>query len=508
MILAWYTTDVPANDDQVAAHFSKSSPVIGICLKRYGWSAKGVAIRSSTVVDIPLQIALPHFIQDEMSTQDGTPIFGNFKMVLQSMVCHRGDSVNSGHYISIIRAGRTEKHSSPQQTPSGGPPAYSEDQWVKLDDLNHPRTEFVSIDDAMKRETPYLLFYQVQPMFDEPPLDSIPPPYQTSETLPSDPPIPYEEEDSMLSARSMNIAVDTRNDAPNVLVSNSGQDLTNPSTVPVNGHKHGEVSVAIQEASPLQESSDTGYFPSNNTSESWTKPRISMSSDTERTNTSLLSFGAEGLTHSFSEADMDKPHDHRPFTASEDYRGQELDKAPTQPEFGTRLSRAASRLGLGPRSNKSRPPSQHDESRKTGTFSRLSLMRMKEKDEKKDRDRDKEKDKETSGTDSAKKSLENSSADASVGTPSTDLGVTTSSIEVVDSDFDVRSEKTEKADYAGVEMKHKEKDGKKKEKSEKGEEHKDRDHHKHPFHRGHNKTNSTSSTGTEKEKPDRECLLM
>ena len=503
---AWYTTDVPANDDQVAAHFSKSSPVIGICLKRYGWSAKGVAIRSSTVVDIPLQIALPHFIQDEMSTQDGAPIFGNFKMVLQSMVCHRGDSVNSGHYISIIRAGRSEKHSSTQQTPSGGPPAYSEDQWIKLDDLNHPRTEFVSIDDAMKRETPYLLFYQVQPMFDEPSIDSIPPPYQTSEALPSDPPIPYEEEDSMLSARSINITIDTRNDAPNVPASSSGQELTSPSTVSANGNRHGELSVAIQEASPLQESSDTGYFPSNNTSESWTRSRISISSDTERTNTSVLSVGAEGLTHSFSEADMDKPHDHRPFTASEDYRGSELDKAPIQPELGTRLSRAASRLGLGPRSNKSRPPSQHDDSRKTGTFSRLSLMRMKEKE--KDEKRDKDKDKETSGTDSAKKSPENSSADASVATSSTDLGVTTSSIEIVDSDLDVRSEKTEKADYAGVDMKHKEKDGKKKEKSEKGEEHKDKDHHKHPFHRGHNKTNSTSSAGTENEKPDRECLLM
>lgn len=502
MTPAWYTTDVPANDDQVAAHFSKSSPVIGICLKRYGWSAKGVAIRSNTVVDIPLQIALPHFIQDEMSTQDGAPIFGNFKMVLQSMVCHRGDSVNSGHYISIIRAGRSEKHSSPQQTPSGGPPAYSEDQWVKLDDLNHPRTEFVSIDDAMKRETPYLLFYQVQPMFDEPPLDSIPPPYQTSEALPSESPIPYEEEDSMLSARSMNITNATRNNAPNMHASSGGQDPISSTAVSGNGHKQGELSVAIQEASPLQESSDTGYFPSNNTSESWTKSRISMSSDTERTNTSLLSFGAEGLTHSFSEADMDKQHDHQPFTASEDYRGPELDKGPTQPELGTRLSRAASRLGLGPRSNKSRPPSQHDESRKTGTFSRLSLMRMKEKE------KDEKKDKETSGTDSAKKSPENSSADASVATSTTDLGVTTSSIEVVDPDFDVRSEKTEKADYAGVEMKHKEKDGKKKEKNEKSEEHKEKDHHKHPFHRGHNKTNSTSSAGTEKEKPDRECSLM
>lgn len=508
MTPAWYTTDVPANDDQVAAHFSKSSPVIGICLKRYGWSAKGVAIRSSTVVDIPLQIALPHFIQDEMSTQDGAPIFGNFKMVLQSMVCHRGDSVNSGHYISIIRAGRSEKHFSQQQTPSGGPPAYSEDQWVKLDDLNHPRTEFVSIDDAMKRETPYLLFYQVQPMFDEPPLDSVPPPYQTSEALPSDPPIPYEEEDSMLSARSVKIAIDTRNDATNVPASNSAQDLITPSTVPGNGHKQGELSVAIQEASPLRESSDTGYFPSNNTSESWTKPRTSMSSDTERTNTSLLSFGAEGLTHSFSEADMDKQHNHRPFTASEDYRGSELDKTPTQPELGTRLSRAASRLGLGPRSNKSRPPSQHDESRKTGTFSRLSLMRMKEKEKDEKKDRDKDKDKEISGTESAKKSPENSSADASVATSSTDLAVTTGSIEGTDSYLDVRSEKTEKADYAGMEMKHKEKDGKKKEKNEKGEEHKDKDHHKHPFHRGHNKTNSISSSGTEKEKPDRECLLM
>ena len=203
---------MPDNDDQVAAHFSKCSPVIGICLKRYGWSAKGVATRSNTIVDIPLQIALPHFIQDELSyNNNDTPVFGNFKMVLQSMVCHRGESVNSGHYISIIRAGRTERPLS-AQTPSGGPPAYSEDQWIKLDDLNNPRTEPVSIDDAMKKETPYLLFYQVQPMFGDEPLDVIPPPYQTDEVSTYEPPcpVPYEEEDSMLSARGSQVAINDR----------------------------------------------------------------------------------------------------------------------------------------------------------------------------------------------------------------------------------------------------------------------------------------------------------
>lgn len=487
---------MPDNDDQVAAHFSKCSPVIGICLKRYGWSAKGEATRSNTVVDIPLQIALPHFIQDELSTNDGAPAFGNFKMVLQSMVCHRGDSVNSGHYISIIRAGRTDRQLS-AQSPSGGPPAYSEDQWIKLDDLNEPRTEPVSIDEAMRRETPYLLFYQVQPMFDEETLDAIPPPYQTNEVASRESPcpLPYEEEDSLLSARG-SIYVDTRRNsgAVSAHTTRSREEINNPNIPPGGSHKH-EVSVAIQEASPIHESSEYGYFPSNNTSDSWTRSRVSISSDTEPTaSPSLNIFGAEALSHSFSEADMDKPH--QPIIGSDERKSLELDKS------STRLSRAASRLGLGSRGNKSRPPSQHDEGRKAGTFSKLSLIRMKEKEEKKDKEKEKEA---ATSKDAAKRSPENSSADASLATSTIDFS---SSGEFVDGETDVRSDKTERPDYGGVEMKGKEKEKKsqklEKERSEKDKEH----HHRLSMHKGHAKAASTASAGTEKEKPDRECGIM
>ena len=159
-MIAWYTDHAPSSDAQVATHFSTKRPVLGLCLKRYTTTPKGVAKRLDTQVDIPIEIGLPHFIQDDHMEDDG-PIYGNFKLSLQSVVCHRGNSVNSGHYICLSRG--TTVRESPLAN-------LKEDSlhWMRFDDLATQRITLIDIEKALKDETPYLLFYQIMPVEGDP----------------------------------------------------------------------------------------------------------------------------------------------------------------------------------------------------------------------------------------------------------------------------------------------------------------------------------------------------
>ena len=159
-LIPWYTDSsngaAPNNDAQVAAHFSRTRPILGICLKRYLVDNKGRAKRLDTHIDIPLEIALPHFIQDDAMAEHG-PAMGNFKLSLQSIVCHRGTSVDSGHYLSAVRYPSTAKN---RESGSPTPP----DQWLRHDDLARERVVRVNVEQFLRHESPYLLFYQVQPI--------------------------------------------------------------------------------------------------------------------------------------------------------------------------------------------------------------------------------------------------------------------------------------------------------------------------------------------------------
>jgi hypothetical protein len=158
--LAWYTDNVPSSDAQVAAHFAARRPVLGICLKRYTMLPNGAPKRLDTYIDIPLEIALPHFVSDDRMQEEG-PLFGNFKLVLQSVVCHRGVSVDSGHYVSLVRA---NLHETSDTSHSGDEADDSTSAWMRFDDLANPRVANVDIKEALRQESPYLLFYQVQPI--------------------------------------------------------------------------------------------------------------------------------------------------------------------------------------------------------------------------------------------------------------------------------------------------------------------------------------------------------
>ncbi|MCJ1351089.1 MAG: hypothetical protein MMC33_001071 [Icmadophila ericetorum] len=159
-LIPWYTDDLPSTDAQVAAHFSSKRPVLGICLKRYSMLPNGQAVRRGTKVDIPLEIGLPHFIHDDNMSDDGAA-FGNFKLSLQSVVCHRGNSVDQGHYVSLVRGQAPNAVDGEQE-------AFPMDSWMLFDDLARERIRYVDIKQALMDESPYLLFYQVQPIDGDP----------------------------------------------------------------------------------------------------------------------------------------------------------------------------------------------------------------------------------------------------------------------------------------------------------------------------------------------------
>jgi hypothetical protein len=179
-LIPWYTDNVPKTDAQVAAHFSSKRPVLGICLKRYMMLPNGTSKRLNTYVDIPLEIGLPHFITDERMQEEG-PLFGNFKLVLQSVVCHRGVSVDSGHYVSLVRANKppSQKRPSTSHTEKED----EEESWLRFDDLSNPRVVDIDIHKALREESPYLLFYQVQPIDEELANRGDPPSYDEAQSV-------------------------------------------------------------------------------------------------------------------------------------------------------------------------------------------------------------------------------------------------------------------------------------------------------------------------------------
>ncbi|EXJ79960.1 hypothetical protein A1O3_08246 [Capronia epimyces CBS 606.96] len=159
-LIPWYTDNAPKNDAQVAAHFSSKRPILGLCLKRYSMTPNGKAIRLDTQVDVPVEIGVPHFIQDDQMEEAGA-LYGNFKLSLQSVVCHRGVSVDAGHYIALVRG----------TPPPGSADATGSDTtktWMRFDDLAPDRITVVNIERALREETPYLLFYQIVPVEGDP----------------------------------------------------------------------------------------------------------------------------------------------------------------------------------------------------------------------------------------------------------------------------------------------------------------------------------------------------
>ncbi|KAI1260005.1 cysteine proteinase [Xylariaceae sp. FL1019] len=165
-LIPWHSSanEQPQSDLEVARHFNQR-PVLGICLKRYTMDSNGEMKRQNTYIDIPETLGLPRFIVDDRVVEDGS-LTSEYKLVLQSVVCHRGDSLHSGHYISFCRVA-PKFLTDNRRHESDPPPDYEEAQWVKFDDLASERiTTIDDIKQSLKEEMPYLLFYQIVPIVD------------------------------------------------------------------------------------------------------------------------------------------------------------------------------------------------------------------------------------------------------------------------------------------------------------------------------------------------------
>ncbi len=323
--IAWYTKSTQTNGDNagITAHLSQTSPVLGICLKRYGMTPEGRPYRKNTFIDIPLDIRLPHFIDDETIPEEGSQI-GNFKLSLQSVICHRGTSVNAGHYIAFIR-GTTpivdgDSRSTRRLSNASHPPHYSEERWIKFDDLSETRVSYVDVEKAMKDEMPYLLFYQVQ---------------STDQ---------------------------------NGMTAFDGQASEPPS------YNDSAVSMELIQSTPelvpeVENKNQHGYFDGARGSSA---PTIRLSTEIERPPTPRRSINLPEDRRgslAFTETSL-------PSTTSSSIQAVSAPVTPSEETAAQRMSRAASRFTKS--GNKSRPTSQSGESRISATFSRLNLMRSKD----------------------------------------------------------------------------------------------------------------------------------
>lgn len=127
--------------------------------------ANGTMKRQNTYIDIPDSLRLPHFIIDDRHVEEAG-LTAEYKLVLQSVVCHRGDSLHSGHYISFSTVA-PKLLTDNRRHEKDPPPDYEEAQWVKFDDLANERVTTVDdIKESLKQEMPYLLFYQIVPIVD------------------------------------------------------------------------------------------------------------------------------------------------------------------------------------------------------------------------------------------------------------------------------------------------------------------------------------------------------
>lgn len=106
-------------------------------------------------------------VDDVRADQDSNGLSQEYKLDLQSVVCHRGDSLHSGHYIAFARVA-PKLLTDNRRHDSDPPPDYEEAQWARFDDLAvDERVTYVDdIKESLREEMPYLLFYQIVPMVD------------------------------------------------------------------------------------------------------------------------------------------------------------------------------------------------------------------------------------------------------------------------------------------------------------------------------------------------------
>lgn len=333
--IAWTTrTTHSEGEASMEEHLLETLPQLAICLKRYGVK-DGRPFRKNTLIDIPLEFRIPHFADDPLVPHDARD---KFKLVLQSVVCHRGNSLQSGHYVGMFRgeipppdgdSGSTRELNNDNQ-----PPDYAEERWYKHDDLANPRVFSVDIHEELDREMPYLLFYQIQST------DEVPGP---AVRVPQNEPPTYT---ASAEQSTVHLIPERHTTPPQGYFDDASQYAIPPNQDPT---------PTIRFSTELDRSPS---FPGQSSIISSEERRGSIVFSDDRrgslafTDTSLGSTASSILPVS------------APVTPSEETTGQ-------------RMSRAASRFAKSG-SSKSRPQSQSGETKMGGALSRLNFTRSRD----------------------------------------------------------------------------------------------------------------------------------
>lgn len=351
---AWMS-EHPTGEEEISQYLKDTRPTLGICLKRYAM-VNNSPVRVNTEVDIPIDIRLPHFIEDDERADLESPLMRNFTLSLQSVICHRGSDLNSGHYVCFIRAQPADgdSRSSRRLSTSNMPPEYSE-RWFKHDDLANPRVSVVpDIVHALKEEMPYLLFYQVQPI------------YEPSQTLVAEPPA-YSEMKPYKHVNQYVLPAPSRTQTTDGSIS---QCMTDDS---------------IRSSPMLGDSSDHAYFDG---VEEYSTSTQRRSAEIERPRRSI-NLPEDWRSITFAEDGHDKSKESQPpevrrgsvvafsdsviGSAASSIRVPDITSTPATPvseeTTSQRLSRAASKFRNGSRS---RPTSSSGENRLSLSISRFT----------------------------------------------------------------------------------------------------------------------------------------
>ncbi|KKP06497.1 hypothetical protein THAR02_01371 [Trichoderma harzianum] len=368
----------PRNNVEVAMNLDQR-PVVGICLKRYAMTETGLPKRHNTYIDIPESMRLPHFmLADGPHIEEETNgLATEYKLVLQSIVCHRGDSLQSGHYISFARVA-PKLLTDNRRHDFDPPPDYEEAQWVRFDDLDiGRRVTFVDdIKESLKVEMPYLLFYQIVPMVDAPC------PTESTEGRPPS----YDESKKSLEILRSTTSDETPSSSTHGLgthhehqASASTQALvthppheqpasaSTPALVSHHEHKASASTQALATHHEHQTSTSTGRLGQSKT------PSIRLSAEVERPSRKWL----EGISMNFGGSYVESVISRRQSVALTDSAVHTPSitpdagspaMAPVDEPTSSRLSRAASRFNLG---KQSRPASQSGEGRISLNLSRF-----------------------------------------------------------------------------------------------------------------------------------------
>ncbi|KAL6889670.1 ubiquitin carboxyl-terminal hydrolase domain-containing protein [Trichoderma longibrachiatum] len=363
-LIPWHAvkSTEPQSNVEVAMNFDQR-PVVGICLKRYAMTESGRPQRHNTYIDIPESMRLPHFmLADGPHIEEETNgLATEYKLVLQSVICHRGDSLQSGHYIAFARVAPklltgNRKHAIDP------PPDYEEAQWVKFDDLEiGNRVTFVEdIKESLKVEMPYLLFYQIVPMVD--------PPGPSTDSTAGGPPS-YDESRSSLERMRSAVTDDTPTSSTHGLVTRHDNEASASTQALATHHEH-KASASTQALVTHHEhppSASTGRLGQSK------PPSIRLSAEVERPSRKWL----EGISMNFGGPYGETAMSRRPSYALTDSAAQSPAitpdtqspaMAPVDEPTSSRLSRAASRFNLG---KQSRPASQSGEGRISLNLSRF-----------------------------------------------------------------------------------------------------------------------------------------